>query len=82
MTACAGERENPCSNKELVGRKGKFMYVPWRNIAICVEFRPLAAPSVRLVSQDLGQPDSCEKANRWFGVEPAVCLMIPDFPVS
>lgn len=45
-------------------RKGKFMYVPWRNSAICVEF--LLAHQFFGFPKDLGQADSCEKPSRPF----------------
>lgn len=47
-------------------RKGKFMYVPWRNSAICVEF--LLAHQFFGFPKDLGQADSCEKPSRPFSL--------------
>lgn len=54
-------KKKPYDNKRVLGRKGKFMYVPVAQRRICVEFRPVRQFAV---SQDLGQPDSCEKADR------------------
>jgi len=74
-----GKREKPYDVTKGLYAEEENLYAVAQCAAICVEFRPVRQFAG---SQDLGQPDSCKKANSRLGLNWAVCLMIPDFSVS